>query len=32
MVSRDKRVTILDLQKMQQQGTKIPMLTAYDYP
>lgn len=28
----DKRVTVLDIQRMKAQGEKIAMLTAYDYP
>ncbi|MBI5328062.1 MAG: 3-methyl-2-oxobutanoate hydroxymethyltransferase [Deltaproteobacteria bacterium] len=27
-----KKVTILDIMKMKQEGGKIPVLTAYDYP
>jgi len=28
----DKRVTVLDIQRMKAEGEKIAMLTAYDYP
>lgn len=28
----DKKITVLDIQKMKDEGRKIAMLTAYDYP
>jgi 3-methyl-2-oxobutanoate hydroxymethyltransferase len=28
----DKKITILDLKEMKENGEKIAMLTAYDYP
>lgn len=28
----DKKITVLDIQKMKDEGQKITMLTAYDYP
>lgn len=28
----DKKITILDIQRMKEEGEKIPVLTAYDYP
>ena len=31
-VAMDKKITILDLKKMKEEGEKITMLTAYDYP
>ncbi len=29
---RDKKITVLDIQKMKDEGRKIAMLTSYDYP
>ncbi len=29
---RDKKITVLDIQKMKDEGRNITMLTAYDYP
>ncbi|MBF8251452.1 MAG: 3-methyl-2-oxobutanoate hydroxymethyltransferase, partial [Deltaproteobacteria bacterium] len=28
----DKKITVLDIQKMKEEGRNITMLTAYDYP
>ena len=28
----EKKVTVIDIQKMKDEGRKITMLTAYDYP
>lgn len=31
-MAKEKKVTVLDLQKMKEEGEKISMITAYDYP